>query len=210
MLSFQVCETARLARDPAFDGVFFVGVKTSKIYCRTICPVRQPLTKNVVYFPTAPAAEAKGYRPCLRCRPETAPRSAAWNGTLSTALRALKLIEEGVLNEGSIQDLAERLGIGERHLSRLFKKHVGATPLQAARTVRLQRAKRFLDESDLKIAEVAFEAGFGSVRQFNATFLEKYRCTPSQYRGKRDNLHGQKKPPETPKKPETRSLGCRV
>ncbi|MEJ8476661.1 bifunctional transcriptional activator/DNA repair enzyme AdaA [Roseibium algae] len=189
MLSFQTCEAARLARDPQFDGVFFVGVKTSKIYCRTVCPVRQPLSKNVVYFPTPSAAEANGYRPCLRCRPETAPRSAAWNGTFTTVSRAMKLIEKGALNEGSIRELAERLGIGERHLSRLFRQHVGATPLQAARTIRLQRAKRLLDESELKITEVAFQAGFGSVRQFNATFSEKYRCSPSQYRIKRRSSH---------------------
>ena len=187
MLSFQTCEAARLARDPQFDGVFFVGVTTSKIYCRTVCPVRQPLAKNVVYFPTAAAAEANSYRPCLRCRPETAPRSAAWNGTFSTVSRALKLVEEGALNDGGMQALAIRLGIGERHLSRLFRKHVGATPLQTAKTLRLQSAKRLLDDGDLKITEVAFQAGFGSVRQFNSIFLEKYRCSPSQYRNKRRN-----------------------
>ncbi|MBP0616756.1 bifunctional transcriptional activator/DNA repair enzyme AdaA [Jiella mangrovi] len=187
MLDFQTCEAARLSRDPRFDGVFFVGVKTSKIYCRTVCPVRQPLAKNVVYLPTASAAEAKGFRPCRRCRPETAPRSAAWNGTMSTVARALKLIEEGALNEAGVAAFAERLGIGERHLSRLFARHVGATPLQAARNSRLKQAKRLLDESDLKIAEIAFQAGFGSVRQFNATFAAKYRCSPSRYRKERGN-----------------------
>jgi AraC family transcriptional regulator of adaptative response / DNA-3-methyladenine glycosylase II len=185
MLEIQTCEAARLARDPRFDGVFFVGVKTSKIYCRTICPVRQPLSKNIIYFPTAAAAEAGGYRPCLRCRPETAPKSAAWNGTLSTVSRAMKLIEDGALDTGGLPELAERLGIGERHLSRLFKKHVGATPLQTARTIRLQRAKRLLDESDLKIAEIAFQAGFGSIRQFNASFSQTYPYSPSDYRNKR-------------------------
>ena len=184
MLSFQECDAARLARDPRFDGVFFIGVKTSRIYCRTVCPVRQPLPKNVTYFPTASAAEAQGYRPCLRCRPETAPRSAAWNGTLTTVTRALRLIEDGALDEGSVEQLSARLGIGERHLSRLFKKHVGASPVQTARTVRLQRAKRLLDTSDLKIAEIALQSGFGSIRQFNATFIETYRCSPSAYRKK--------------------------
>ncbi len=184
MLNFQTCETARLGRDPDFDGVFFVGVKTSRIYCRTICPVRQPLTKNVLYFPTAPAAEAEGYRPCLRCRPEAAPHSAAWSGTQATVSRALKLIDQGALDEGNVKHLADRLGIGERHLSRLFQTHVGASPIQTARTVRLQRAKRLLDESDLKIATIAFQAGFGSIRQFNATFVQTYRVSPSQYRKK--------------------------
>mgnify|MGYP001985436259 FL=1 len=185
MLDFQTCETARLARDPKYDGVFFVGVTTSKIYCRTVCPVRQPLAKNVAYFPTAAAAEAKGYRPCLRCRPESAPQSPAWNGTLSTVVRAIRLIETGALNGGHVGALAERLGISERHLSRLFRKHVGASPLQTARTLRLQHAKRLLDTSELKIADIAFEAGFGSVRQFNATFAEKYRSVPSRYRARR-------------------------
>ena len=185
MLSFEICEEARLARDPFYDGAFFIGVKTSRIYCRTVCPVRQPLTRNVVYFPTAPAAEAKGYRPCLRCRPESAPQSPAWNGTLSTVIRAIKLIETGALNGGPVGELAERLGISERHLSRLFRKHVGATPLQTARTLRLQHAKRLLDTSELKIADIAFEAGFGSVRQFNATFADTYRSAPSRYRAKR-------------------------
>lgn len=181
MLAFETCEAARLSRDPIFDGVFFVGVKTSRIYCRTICPVRQPLSKNVVYFPTAAAAEAQGYRPCLRCRPEAAPQSAAWKGTQATVSRALHLIEQGALDDGSVKHLADRLGIGERHLSRLFTRHVGASPIQTARTVRLQRAKRLLDTCELKMSEVAFQAGFGSVRQFNASFLEKYRCSPSQY-----------------------------
>ena len=156
MLSFETCEAARLARDPRYDGVFFIGVTTSRIFCRTICPVRQPLSKNVTYFPTAAAAEAQGFRPRLRCRPESVPCSAAWNGTLSTVTRALRLIGEGALDGGSIGALAERLGIGERHLSRLFHHHVGASPVQTARTVLLQRAKRMLDETDLKIADVAF------------------------------------------------------
>ena len=184
MLTYEICEAARLARDPRYDGVFFVGVKSSRIYCRTVCPVRQPRPDNVAYFPTASSAEASGYRPCLRCRPETAPHSPAWNGTRTTVDRAVKLIEQGALDEGSVTDLAERLGIGERHLSRLFKTHVGASPVQTARTVRLQRAKRLLDDSDLKISDVAFQAGFGSIRQFNAAFAETYRFSPSRYREK--------------------------
>jgi len=184
MLDIEECDAARLARDPKFDGVFFVGVTTSRIYCRTICPVRQPLAKNVTYFPTASAAEAEGYRPCLRCRPETAPKSAAWNGTLTTVSRAVKLIEDGALDNGSVEGLSDRLGIGERHLSRLFKKHIGASPIQTARTVRLQRAKRLLDDSDLKIADIALQSGFGSIRQFNACFADTYRCSPSGYRKK--------------------------
>ncbi|SFJ94149.1 bifunctional transcriptional activator/DNA repair enzyme AdaA [Celeribacter neptunius] len=188
MLAFETCEAARLSRDPSFDGVFFVGVTTSRIYCRTICPVRQPLSKNVTYFQTASAAEAQGYRPCLRCRPEAAPDSAAWKGTQATVSRALQLIAQGALDEAGVKHLADRLGIGERHLSRLFARHVGASPMQTARTMRLQRAKRLLDACDLKISEIAFQSGFGSVRQFNASFSEKYRCSPSQYRRKRGGL----------------------
>lgn len=184
MLDFNICNTARLARDPKYDGIFFVAVTTSKIYCRTICPVRQPLCKNVTYFQTAPSAEAAGYRPCLRCRPETAPFSPAWNGTLTTVKRAMRLIEAGALDNGSIEVLAERLGIGSRHLSRLFKQHIDASPLQVARTIRLQRAKRMLDNSEFKISSIAFKAGYGSIRQFNDSFLEQYRQSPSQYRKK--------------------------
>ena len=190
MLDFKTCEAARLARDPTYDGVFFVGVKTSKIYCRTICPVRQPLSKNVTYLKTASAAETAGYRPCARCRPEAAPFSPAWNGTLTTVNRAMRLIEEGALNKGSIEKLSERLGIGSRHLFRLFKKHIGASPMQAAQTIRLQKAKRMLDNGELNISSIAFKAGYGSIRQFNDSFRKKYLQSPSEYRKK---FHGNSK-----------------
>lgn len=152
------------------------------IYCRPVCPVKQPLTKNVSYFPTAAAAERAGYRPCLRCRPETAPFCAAWNGTRTTVERALRLIEAGALDTGTVEDLSGRLGVGVRHLSRLFAKHVGASPLQVAQTLRIGRAKRLLDETALPISEVAFRAGFGSVRRFNAAFSKLYDRSPSSIR----------------------------
>lgn len=152
------------------------------IYCRPVCPVKQPLTKNVSYFPTAAACERAGYRPCLRCRPETAPFSPAWNGTRTTVERALKLIGEGALDTGTVEDLAERLGVGARHLSRLFAVHVGASPLQTAQTLRIGRAKRLLDETALPVAEVAARAGFGSVRRFNAAFGRLYGRPPSAIR----------------------------
>lgn len=152
------------------------------IYCRPVCPVKQPLTKNVSYFPTAAAAERAGYRPCLRCRPETAPFCAAWNGTRTTVERALRLIEAGALDTGTVEDLSVRLGVGVRHLSRLFAKHVGASPLQVAQTLRIGRAKRLLDETALPISEVAFRAGFGSVRRFNAAFSKLYDRSPSSIR----------------------------
>jgi AraC family transcriptional regulator of adaptative response/methylated-DNA-[protein]-cysteine methyltransferase len=182
MLDFKTCNAARLRRDPAFDGLFFTAVRTTNIYCRPVCPVKQPKTENVSFFPTAAAAERAGYRPCLRCRPETAPFCAAWNGTQSTVTRALRLIDDGALDHGTVNDLAERLGIGPRHLSRLFERHVGASPIQTAGTVRIQRAKRLLDETDLPITEIAFQSGFGSVRRFNAAFSGLYGRPPSSFR----------------------------
>lgn len=185
MLNFDTCNAARLRRDAAYDGVFFTAVKTTGIYCRPVCPVKHPLTKNVTFYPSAAAAELAGYRPCLRCRPETAPFCPAWNGTGTTVGRALRLIEAGVLDEAGVDELAERLGIGARHLSRLFRRHVGASPLQTARTVRIHRAKRLLEETDLKVTEIAFRAGFGSLRRFNAAFADLYDRPPSAFRKKR-------------------------
>ena len=185
MLDFDTCNTARLRRDPAYDGLFFTAVKTTRIYCRPVCPAKQPLTKNVTYYPSAAAAERDGYRPCLRCRPETAPFCPAWNGTRTTVGRALKLIEAGVLDDAGVDRLAERLGIGARHLARLSQRHVGASPVQTAKTFRLQRAKRLLDDTDLQITEIAYRAGFRSLRRFNATFVDLYKQPPSDFRKRR-------------------------
>ena len=182
MLDFDTCEAARYGRDSAFDGVFFTAVRTTMIYCRPVCPVKQPLSKNVTYYPSAAAAERAGYRPCLRCRPETAPFCPAWNGTRSTVSRALKLIEKGALDTGTVDDLAARLGIGARQLSRLFRRHVGASPIQMAKTIRIQRAKRLLNETALPVTEIAFKSGFSSLRRFNAAFLELYGRPPSVLR----------------------------
>lgn len=182
MLDFDTCNQARLRRDPAFDGLFFTAVRTTRIYCRPVCPVKQPLTRNVSYYPTAAAAERAGYRPCLRCRPETAPFCAAWNGTRTTVGRALRLIEAGALDTESVEGLASRLGIGARHLSRLFADQVGASPTQVAQTLRMQRAKRLLNDTRLPLTEIALQAGFGSVRRFNAAFAELYGRAPSSFR----------------------------
>ena len=178
-------EQAWARRDPAFDGQFFVGVRTTGIYCRCICPVRLPFRRNVIFLASAAAAERAGFRPCLRCRPETAPRSPAWKGTLTTVERALRLIiEEGALDgaDASVDGLANRVGIGARHLSRLFDRHVGARPTQVARTARVQRAKRLLSETGLSLTTIALQSGFGSLRQFNAVFHEVYGRPPSQIR----------------------------
>ncbi len=182
MLDFETCNTARLRRDPAFDGRFFVGVKTTRIYCRPVCPARQPLTRNVVFYPNAAAAEAAGLRPCLRCRPETAPFCPAWNGTRSTVERALRLIRDGALDTAGVSELASRLGIGPRHLAQLFRRHVGASPMRTAQTMRLQRAKRLLNDTNMNMSEVAFASGFNSLRRFNAVFAALYGRPPSSIR----------------------------
>ena len=178
------CERARVGRDPAYDGRFFTGVRTTRIYCRPVCPVRPARAANVCFYPSAAAAEAAGFRPCLRCRPETAPFCPAWNGSRTTAERALRLIEEGGLDAdgATVEALAVRVGVGARHLSRLFARYVGASPSQVARTARVQRAKRLLDDTDLPMAEVASHAGFGSLRRFNAVFAEIYRRPPTSIR----------------------------
>ena len=178
----ETCDKARLARDPSFDGLFFSGVRTTKIYCRPVCPVRPAKSANVTFYPTAAAAEQAGFRPCLRCRPETAPGSPAWRGTATTVSRAMRLIEDGFLDEQNVNELAATLGIGSRHLSRLFIKHTGASPTQVAATVRVQRAKRMIDAGDMALSEVAFAAGFQSVRRFNDVFKALYGRSPSSIR----------------------------
>ena len=190
-LSIEECERARVARDPAYDGRFFIGVRTTRVYCRPVCPVRPPKPENVRFYPSAAAAEAAGFRPCLRCRPETAPFSPAWKGSLATVERAVRLIEQGALDDSDVETLAARLGMGARHLARLFAKHLGASPLQVAQTARVRRAKRLIDSTDLTMSEIAFRAGFASLRRFNAVFAEVYRRPPSEIRrrGGRSMIH---------------------
>lgn len=182
MLDFDTCNAARLRHDPACDGVFFIGVRTTKIYCRPICRAGPALTKNLSFYPSAASAERHGFRPCLRCRPESAPFSPAWNGTRSTVSRALKLIEEGALDTGSVTTLAERLGVGARHLSRLFAEHVDASPLEVAQTRRIARAKVLLDTTLLSMPEIALRAGFPSARRMSAQFAKLYGRPPSAFR----------------------------
>jgi AraC family transcriptional regulator of adaptative response / DNA-3-methyladenine glycosylase II len=180
-LQFAECDRARIARDARYDGRFFTAVRTTKIYCRPVCPA-QPRSDNVCYFPSAAAAELAGFRPCLRCRPETAPFSPAWKGTRATVDRALRLIiDEGALDaeNARVENLAARLGVGARQLSRLFARHLNATPVQVAKTARVQRAKRLLDSTELPMTEIAMQAGFRSLRRFNAVFIEVYRRSPT-------------------------------
>ena len=178
----RICAQARLSRDARFDGRFFIGVRTTHIYCRPICPVRAAKEENVTYFPTAAAAADAGYRPCLRCRPESSPGTPAWSGTSNTVSRALRLISESALEDKSVDDLAARLGVGSRQLRRLFLRHLGATPIAVAKTRRLHFAKKLINETNLPMCEIALAAGFGSVRRFNATFRETYQRTPSELR----------------------------
>lgn len=181
-LDLQTCSRARLSRDPRFDGKFFIAVLTSRVYCRSICPAPTAKEKNVRYYPTAAAAAEAGFRPCLRCRPECSPGTPAWLGTPSTVSRALRLIGESRLDDGGVELLADQLGVGSRHLRRLFVRHLGATPSAVAHTRRLNFAKKLIDETTLPMSEIAVSAGFGSVRRFNAGIREVYHRTPTQLR----------------------------
>ncbi|MEX0976610.1 MAG: AlkA N-terminal domain-containing protein [Woeseia sp.] len=178
----KIWERARLARDIRFDGRFYIGVRTTGIYCRPICPANSPKRENIAYFPTAAAAGEAGFRPCLRCRPECAPGTPAWSGTSTTVRRGLRLIAGGALDEGDIEQLAERLGVTSRHLRRLFTKHLGASPLAVAHTQRLHFAKRLVDDTHLPMAHVASAAGYGSVRRFNDAFRKTWGRTPRALR----------------------------
>jgi AraC family transcriptional regulator of adaptative response / DNA-3-methyladenine glycosylase II len=181
-LDFQVCSRARQSRDPRFDGKFFTGVRSTKIYCRSICPVPTVKEKNVRYFPTAAAAAEAGFRPCLRCRPECSPGTPAWYGSSSTVTRALRLIAESGLEDGGVEALAEQLGVGSRHLRRLFIRHLGAPPKTVAHTRRLHFAKKLIDETALPMGNIAHASGFGCVRRFNAAIRRTYNRTPTQIR----------------------------
>lgn len=179
----SVLERARLSRDPRFDGRFFIGVTSTGIYCRPVCPAApNAQSRHTRYFGTAAAAHEAGFRPCLRCRPEAAPGTPAWAGTSAVVRRALRLIQEGALDGQSVTQFAARLGIGSRHLDRLFAQHVGASPLAVAQTRRLHFAKRLIDDSDLPMTQIALEAGFGSLRRFNDAFRGAYAQSPSALR----------------------------
>ncbi len=181
-LDHDACYRAISLRDARFDGRFFTGVRTTGIYCRPICPARTPKSENVTFYPTAAAAQEAGFRPCLRCRPETAPDLGAWRGTSNTVSRALSLIELGALDEARVDALADRLGVGERQLRRLFGQHLGASPVAVAQTRRVLLAKQLIHETRLPMAEIAFAAGFGSIRRFNETFQALFGRTPRDLR----------------------------
>jgi len=180
----EICYRALQSRDARFDGLLFVGVTSTGIYCRPVCPARTAKFENCRFFGSAAAAQEAGFRPCLRCRPETAPDLASWRGTSNTVSRALALISDGVLDgeRASIEALAQRLGLGERQLRRLFMQHLGASPISVAQTRRVLFAKQLIHETQLPMAEVALAAGFGSVRRFNEIFRELFHRPPSALR----------------------------
>jgi AraC family transcriptional regulator of adaptative response / DNA-3-methyladenine glycosylase II len=174
----DACYRAIASRDARFDGRLFVGVRTTGIYCRPICPARTPKRENVLFFASAAAAQGAGFRPCLRCRPESAPDCGAWRGASATVARALRLIEAGALDAADVEALAARVGVGERQLRRLFREHLGASPIAVAQTRRVLLAKQLIHQTALPMTEVALAAGFSSVRRFNETFQSLYDRPP--------------------------------
>jgi len=182
MLEASVCQKARLSRDARFDGKFFTAVKTTGIYCRSICPVFPPKEQNVVYFATAIECAKAGYRPCLRCRPDSAPNSSAWKGINTTLDRAISLINEGALQGAGLPELATRLGISDRYLRQLFSQHLGISPKSYALYQQCLFAKQLLHQTQLPITQVALASGFSSVRRFNDCFVSQLNLTPSSLR----------------------------
>ncbi len=186
-LDIDICYRALQTRDPRFDGRLFVGVTSTGIYCRPICPARTPKRENCRFFPSSASAQEAGFRACLRCRPEISPELACWRGTSNTVSRALTLIAEGFLDRkgGNVDALATRVGIGERQLRRLFEQHLGASPISVAQTRRVLFAKQLIHDTRLSMAEVAMAAGFGSLRRFNDVFRSLYHRPPRELRRRR-------------------------
>jgi AraC family transcriptional regulator, regulatory protein of adaptative response / DNA-3-methyladenine glycosylase II len=184
-LDFERCYRAVDSRDPRFDGWFYTAVKTTGIYCRPSCPATTPKRVNVAFYPSAAAAQRGGFRACRRCRPDAAPGSPEWDVRADVVGRAMRLIGDGVVDRDGVPGLAKRLGYTERHLSRMLTAELGAGPLALARAQRAQTARILIETTDLGLAEIAFAAGFGSVRQFNDTILEVYAQSPSALRERR-------------------------
>ena len=178
----DTCYRALKTHDPRFDGRFFVGVSSTRIYCRPVCAVRLPRRENCRFFASAAAAEVDGYRPCLRCRPELAPGNASIEAGARLAQGAVDLIENGVLDAGGIEHLSARVGVTSRHLRRIFDAEFGVSPIEYAQTQRLLLAKRLLTDTALPVTEVALASGFASVRRFNALFKARYRMAPGRLR----------------------------
>ena len=176
---------ALLTRDARYDGKLFFGVTSTGIYCRPICPAPKPKPENVIYFAGSDLARLAGFRPCKRCRPEARPGSPAWQGTGATVSRAVRLLAQGDAPD-SLAALADRLGVTDRHLRRLFQKHLGKTPMAVRHANRMAIAKALLKERDATMADIAFAAGFGSLRRFNDSFKKSHGVSPGQWR--QDNV----------------------
>ena len=183
-LSAETCYQAMLSHDVRFDGKFFGAVTTTGIYCRPVCRVSPPRFENIRWFACAAAAEAAGFRPCRRCRPESAPGTPAWLGSSAIVSRALRLISEGALDEVSLEQFADKLGLGTRHLRRLFAEHLGVSPVAMAAARRVHFAARLIEETELPITEIAFAAGFGSIRQFNGAVRSAFGQSPTEIRSR--------------------------
>ncbi|GHB09961.1 AlkA N-terminal domain-containing protein [Salinicola rhizosphaerae] len=184
-LTAAQCQQARLSRDPRFDGRFFIGVTTTGIYCRPICPAVLPRESHVHYYGSAVAAASAGYRPCLRCRPDSAPESPAWRGSQTTFTRALQLIDQGALQHQKLPELCDRLGVGERYLRQLFQRRFGVSPKRYALYRQCLFAKQLLHQSTLPVTDVALASGFSSLRRFNDAFKRHIGLTPSEIRRQR-------------------------
>jgi len=191
-LDFEVCYRAVCSRDARFDGQFFTAVTSTSIYCRPSCPAPTPKAVHVRFYGSAAAAAADGFRACRRCRPEASPGSPEWNIRADLVARALRLISEGIIDTAGVAGLAQRLAVSERHLHRELMTEVGVGPLTLARTRRAQTARLLMDETDLPLTEIAFAAGFNSLRQFNETMLSTFGCPPTalRRRGRTEHLGG--------------------
>ncbi|MGH9799733.1 MAG: bifunctional transcriptional activator/DNA repair enzyme AdaA, partial [Blastocatellia bacterium] len=181
-MNHKSCYQAVLSHDTRFDGVFFVGVSTTKIYCRTVCTVKTPRSENCRFFTTAASAEQSGFRPCLRCRPELAPGNARIDAVSRLAASAINRIEDGSLTEKRLDEFAAEMGVTDRHLRRVIQTELGVSPIELIQTQRLLLAKRLLTDTNLPITEIAFASGFASLRRFNALFKERYRLNPTELR----------------------------
>ncbi|WP_158765589.1 AlkA N-terminal domain-containing protein [Terricaulis silvestris] len=190
-LDAETCHAACEAKDRRFDGRFYVGVTSTGIYCRCICPARTPKPQNRTFWPSAAAAEAAGFRPCLLCRPERAPGLAPIDAPARLAAAAYARIEAGALEEQGLEALADGLGVTSRHLRRVMNAQFGASPIEIAQTGRLLAARRLLNETALPVTEIAFAAGFRSLRRFNATMKDRYGAPPSKMRGRKTIARGE-------------------
>jgi AraC family transcriptional regulator of adaptative response / DNA-3-methyladenine glycosylase II len=183
-LEFGSCYEAVRSRDPRFDGRFFTAVLTTGVYCRSICPARTPKPENVRFFACAAAAQDAGFRPCKRCQPQHAPGTPPWLGTADTVSRAMALLNDGFLDDHSLDELADLLHLTSRHLRRLFSEHLGTSPVAVAQTRRLHFSRQLLQQTSLSVIDTAMAAGFGSLRRFNESFRQAFGISPSRLREK--------------------------